>query len=217
MSSFPAGQQDFLLWGVSYKDGKRSDHVGRSTRTQMPRYATLPYEHPPFVNDLPPNEHVPAIMKFMKSRSATEMKLNKYTQTVGLGAIFELDFQMRSYDVAPDVMLYTTRRPPLYPNGRQLTDDVAHISCEFGDCILQELSFIESPAFPRATKNDKDFLPDFPYLAEPWPSKPEMPAKLHSIVPCIVGSLLLVIVIILAIGFWIGYVIGKRKGRVVVA
>jgi len=215
MSSFPAGQQDFLLWGVSYKNGVRSDHVGRSSRTQMPRYSPLPViEKPPFVNDLPPNEHVPAIMKVSTSRSNLEKKLNTYTQTAGLGSIFELDFQLRAYDVAPDVMIYTTRRPVLYPNGRQLEDDVAHITCEFGDCILQELSFIESPQFPRATKNDKDFLPDFPYLAEPWPSKQSAPMEMKSIVPVVLLYIGLPILIFLLIIFWLGYVIGKRKGRI---
>jgi len=213
-SSFPAGQQDFLLWGVSYKNGVRSDHVGRSSRTQMPRYATLPViEKPPFVNDLPPDQHVPAIMKFANSRSNLEAKLNKYTQTAGLGSIFELDFQLRSYDMAPDVMIFTKRRPTIYPNGRNLEDDVAHITCEFGDCILQELSFIEDKHYPRATKNDKDFLPDFPYLAEPWPSKPEMPVKMESIVPVVllyVGLPLLILAIIL---IWLGYLWGRRNGR----
>ncbi len=32
-SAFPQGQQDFILWGVTYADGKVSDRVGRSVRS----------------------------------------------------------------------------------------------------------------------------------------------------------------------------------------
>jgi hypothetical protein len=53
-----------------------------------------------------------------------------------------------------------------------LTDDVALLTCEQGDCPLIENSFIDSKEWPRATVNDKPFLTEFPYLAEPWPSTP---------------------------------------------
>jgi hypothetical protein len=53
MTSFPEGQQDFLVWGTSSKDGKQIDHVGRSLRTMLPRFDAL--------NTLPPGQHVEAI------------------------------------------------------------------------------------------------------------------------------------------------------------
>jgi hypothetical protein len=43
-SAFPAGQQDWLLWGTSaqVKDGAQIDHVGRSTNDK-PFLASFPY------------------------------------------------------------------------------------------------------------------------------------------------------------------------------
>jgi len=209
-SCFPPGQQDWLLWGESTTDGVHSDHVGRSNRTQLVRYASIGKDK--FVNDLPPNEHVPAIMKLMKKRDDFATCLKKYKETSMIYPVYEQNFQMRKYDPVPDVMVYTTRNPPGFPNGRRLEDDVAHITCEIGDCVLQELSFIEG-GFPRATKNDKDFLPDFPYLAEPWPNSPEMPAVTKSIWPIAIIYTLLVLLILLGIGFWIGFVVGRKRGR----
>ena len=67
---------------------------------------------------------------------------------------FQPTFQLRKYDIAPDVMIYTDRFPVGYPNGRLLTDDVVAQTCTFGDCLLQEISYIEG-GWPRATINDK--------------------------------------------------------------
>jgi hypothetical protein len=89
-------------------------------------------------------------------------------------------------------MLYTTRFPAGFPNGRGLTDDVALLTCQTGDCILMELSYTESQAFPRATTNDKPFLSTFPYLAEPWPAKPQKPTPGN-------GGLWLTFLVLLAI------------------
>jgi hypothetical protein len=94
--------------------------------------------------------------------------------------------QIRKYDLVPDVMIYTSRFPPQFPNGRQLLDDVAALTCQTGDCILQELSFIEG-SWPRRTVNDKSFLPDWPYLAEPYPEQPQMPPSMRSIWPYVIG------------------------------
>jgi hypothetical protein len=209
-SCFPPGQQDWLLWGESTKNGVHSDHVGRSNRTQLVRYASIGKDK--FVNDLPPNEHVPAILKAMKKRDDLATWLKKYKQTFMVYPVYEIEFQMRKYDPVPDVMIFTTRNPPGFPNGRRLEDDVAHITCEIGDCVLQELSFIEG-GFPRATKNDKEFLPDFPYLAEPWPNAPEMATTTKSIVPLIVTYVLILLLILLGIGFWIGYAVGRKRER----
>jgi hypothetical protein len=214
MSCFPPDQQDWLLWGESTVRGEHSDHVGRSNRTQLVRYSSVVAGHP-FVNDLPPSQHVSTIMNYTKKQEKTIAFLKKYTQTFQLYAgVYEPEIQMRSYDATPDVMIYSKRNPngPGFPNGRRLEDDIAHITCEVGDCILQELSFIEGP-FPRATKNDKDFLPDFPYLAEPWPNSPETPQTMKSIIPMAVFYAVLLLLILLGIGFWIGYVIGRKRGR----
>jgi len=209
-SCFPPGQQDWLLWGESTTDGVHSDHVGRSNRTQLVRYASIGKDK--FVNDLPPNEHVPAIMKLMKKRDDFATCLKKYKETSMIYPVYEQNFQMRKYDPVPDVMVYTTRNPPGFPNGRRLEDDVAHITCEIGDCVLQELSFIEG-GFPRATKNDKDFLADFPYLAEPWPSSPEMPAVTKSIWPTVIMYALLFFLIFTILPLWLGYLWGRKRGR----
>lgn len=214
MTCFPAGQQDWLLWGESLKNGAHSDHVGRSNRTQLVRYSSVVVRHP-FVNDQPPSQHVATIMNYTMQQTKMIAFLKKYTQTYQLYAgVYEPEIQMRSYDATPDVMIYSTRNPngPGFPNGRRLEDDIAHITCEVGDCILQELSFIEGP-FPRATKNDKEFLPDFPYLAEPWPNAPEAPQTMKSIIPIVVFYAVLLLLILLGIGFWIGYVIGHKRGK----
>ena len=68
-------------------------------------------------------------------------------------------------------MIYTNTRPAGFPNGRRPEDDVALLTCQQGDCPLQENAFIDTTQWPRATVNDKPLLKEFPYLAEPWPYK----------------------------------------------
>ncbi|HYR26947.1 MAG TPA: hypothetical protein VEU30_00690 [Thermoanaerobaculia bacterium] len=152
-SSFPAEQQDFILWGISktIRGNKQIDHVGRSLRTMLPRFD--------FINKIPPAQHVDEIRKRQNAGGITRF-LMRVAQPV---------FAIRAYDFQPDVMIYTRRRPVGFPNGRLLTDDVADLTCRNGDCLLWELSF--SQKWPRATKNDKEFLEEWPYLAEPWPPK----------------------------------------------
>lgn len=159
-NAFPAGQQDFILWGTTSKDGKQLDHVGRSVRSQLPRF--------PILNTTPPKDHVKLLMKEKKfwDDLCNFLNGNKEWWSQAISGLIEFTFQIRKYDLAPDVMIYTTRFPPGYPNGRQLADDVNAITCATGDCLLQELSFIEGN-WPRATTNDKPFLADWPYLAEP--------------------------------------------------
>jgi hypothetical protein len=183
LSSFPEGQRDFILWGTTYKDGKQVDHVGRSNRTQLVRFDPL--------NTLPPNEHVPEIMRLMKKRNDLFKFFNDFKewQPKAVAGLIQYVYQIRKYDVVPDVMVYTTRFEPKFPNGRQLLDDVAALTCQVGDCILQELSFIEG-GWPRALVNDKPFLADWPYLAEPYPDQPAMPQSMKSIWPYIIGLLL---------------------------
>jgi hypothetical protein len=165
-NAFPDGQQDFILWGATYGNGKLSDRVGRSVRSQLPRFPPL--------NVFDPKDQVEKLTKAKDflDNVANFLNTKKEWWSQAIAGLLEFTFQFRKYDLAPDVMIFTTRFPPGYPNGRQLADDVNAIQCTTGDCLLQELSYIEG-SWPRAVKNDKDFLPDFPYLAEPWPDSPE--------------------------------------------
>jgi hypothetical protein len=192
MSSFPEGQKDFILWGTTHKDGKQIDHVGRSSRTQQARFDSL--------NTLPPSQHVAQLKKLMTTWDARYKFLNDINETLPkqLAALIQLQFKMRSYDIAPDVMIYSNRNPVGFPNGRLLTDDVGAQTCATGDCILQELSFIEG-GFPRKTVNDKPFLDDFPYLAEPWPDAHETPPSTASLWPYIIGLVILFMIVSWAI------------------
>ena len=161
-AAFPAGQQDWLLWGTSaqVKDGAQIDHVGRSNRTQLGRFD--------FLNTLPPSKQVAAI----RERHRATERVQKFLMECFPPVVnaFQPLFTVRSYDHVPDVMIFTRRYPVGFPNGRRLTDDVALLTCEQGECPLIENSFIDSEQWPRATTNDKPFLASFPYLAEPWPA-----------------------------------------------
>lgn len=135
-------------------------------RSQLPRF--------PLLNFYDPKEQVRKLTKakdFLDS-VANFLNTKKEWWSQAIAGLLEFTFQFRKYDLAPDVMIFTTRFPPGYPNGRQLADDVNAITCTTGDCLLQELSFVEG-GWPRAVVNDKPFLPDFPYLAEPFPDSPE--------------------------------------------
>jgi len=157
-------KKDFILWATSERGGKIIDHVGRSQRTQLPRFDSL--------NTLPPKEHVSHLREMDKNPGLVE---DVFRNVLGI------QFALRPYDFEPDVMFYNRKAgvPICYPNGRQLEDDVARLTCLQGDCQLFELSqshpkFSMGPA-GRPTKNDKDFTDTFPYLAEPWPdSTPPM-------------------------------------------
>jgi len=216
-SSCPPGQQDFILWATVERNGQQIDHVGRSIRTQLPRYSPLPLTDEPNVNLLPPNQQVPAIMELNDSRNRITTFINKYTQTAPAIPVWQTTFQIKPFDLTiPDVMIFTTRFPVGYPNGRLLTDDVVLKTCLAGDCLLVDLSTM-SGAWPRATTNDKPFLPDFPYLADPWPSSPEPPPGTKSIIPLVIGLVLLLFLIFTVIPFWIGYKWGWRRGRAATA
>lgn len=203
-TSFPPGKQDFIIWGSVYEDGEQIDHVGRSNRTQLGRFD--------FLNTLPPNEHVPAIMEKMKSRDALVKRFNKYKETQQIGGLLQYVYQIRKYDLQPDVMIYSSRYPAGFPNGRQLPDDPAGETCKYGDCVLQELAYIEGEDFPRRLTNDKEFLPDFPYLAEPYPDNPAQPAPAPSIYPTLFMLLLIVLLVVFLI-LWLVYKWGFRRGH----
>ena len=190
MTAFPAGQQDWILWGTTSRDGEQIDHVGRSNRTQLARFG--------FLNTLPPSEHVATIMEMMASQQRRYNFVNKYQQTQPIAMLLQYLIDIRPYDLVPDVMIYTTRFPEGFPNGRRLEDDVAGLTCHVGDCALQETAFIEG-GWPRRTVNDKPFLDDFPYLAEPWPDSPQAPPP-ASIWPSVIG--LLVVLLASVTGLW---------------
>lgn len=181
---FPPGQTNWLIWGTSERHGVQIDHVGRSQRTQLPRFDLL--------NTLPPSQHVAALRDARDNPGLIQDLLRTRIAP---------EFAIRTYDLHPDVMIYTKQFPIRFPNGRQLRDDVAKLTCEQGDCQLFELSF----AHPRSsryeggrpTANDKEFLEDFPYLAEPWPDPdppppPELTAR---------NRMLLAVLFLLAAGF----------------
>ena len=192
MSSFPDGQKDFILWGTTHKDGRQVDHVGRSNRTQQGRFDSL--------NFLPPSQHVAQTMELMKTWDERFKFFNGINEHLpkAIAALIQTQLQMRKYDLVPDVMIYSNRSPVGFPNGRLLTDDVAAQTCATGDCILQEISFIEG-GFPRQTVNDKTFLDDFPYLAEPWPDMPETPPSTASLWPYIIGIVIVFMIVSWAI------------------
>ena len=158
-------QQDFLIWGTSARNEVQIDHVGRSQRTQLPRFDLL--------NTLHPSKHVAALRQQAKDPGLIDDFLRTQIRPV---------FNLRPYDFQPDVMIYSKGSAAVYPNGRQLEDDVAKLTCDSGDCQLFELSFAVADPKPyeatggRPTRNDKEFSNTFPYLAEPWPDKPPAPA-----------------------------------------
>jgi hypothetical protein len=179
-TTFPQGRDSLVLWAAAFKDGKQVDHVGRSNRTQQARFEAL--------NTLHPNQHVAQIMKDMAFWDNLYTSFSAYRETQQYGAAIQILLQIRSknlYDFAPDVMVYSDAREhdpnvrPGFPNGRHIQDDVAAITCAEGDCILQELSFVEG-AWPRRTVSDKPVPPlcstpgvaspcsTFPYLLEPY-------------------------------------------------
>lgn len=187
-SAFPAGQHDFILWGTTSKNGQQIDHVGRSIRSQLPRFG--------FLNTLAPKDHLKALV----DQKAKFDDIYNYLHTakewwvVAAGDFLQFTLQLRKYDLQPDVMIYTDRFPVGYPNGRVMTDDVVAQTCSFGDCLLQEISFIEG-GWPRATVNDKPFSPDWPFEAAPWPEQKAVPAATHSVLPWLILGVILTLLV----------------------
>lgn len=198
---FPSGQRDWLVWATSARHGSQIDHVGRSQRTQLPRFD--------FLNTLPPHKHVEAIRQRRDNPGLI--------QDIARTRLMPL-FAIRPYDLVPDVMIFTRRRETGFPNGRLLSDDVADLTCKQGDCQLFEASFSHrlSAMYPkgRPDHNDREFLDSFPYLAEPWPSpkEPSPPALMAK------NRALLIVLIVLLVGFvllpWVLYFWTVRRLRV---
>ncbi len=148
----PAAGGPVFFWATTHTpDGRQSDHVGRSLRTQLPRFG--------YLNGLHPSRHVAKIMQVHGEPDLFENILATF--------ISPLEAH-RHYDNAPDVMVFDLRKPAKFPNGRWFEDDVARTLADAGETLLVELSYAESKQFPRATRNDKPFRKDFPYLAERW-------------------------------------------------
>ncbi|MGH8579021.1 MAG: DUF4331 family protein, partial [Gammaproteobacteria bacterium] len=117
-------------------------------------------------------------------------------------------FTFRHYDYVPDVMIFTKRYPVGFPNGRRLIDDVAVLTCQQGDCPLIEASYGDTKQWPRATRNDKPFGEEFPYLAEPWPAKPSQPAAGG---PGMMCMMIVMAVLLLLVGIIVWLFIRRRK------
>jgi hypothetical protein len=170
MTAFPPGQHDFILWGTTSKDGVQEDHVGRSLRSQLPRFG--------FLNTLAPKDHVQKLMEEKKFWDDVYNFLHQKKEAMpkAIADLIQFTFQIRKYDLVPDVMIYSDRYPPGYPNGRLLSDDVVAQTCAFGDCLLQELSFIEGN-WPRKTVNDKPLLDESPFTLNRGPTRRKLPAR----------------------------------------
>ncbi len=148
----PARHGPVLLWATTHDaKGVQIDHVGRSLRTQLPRFGYLNGKHP--------SEHVREITRIHDKPSVMEDVLATFLAPLEAH---------RHYDSVPDVMVYDLTRPAKFPNGRWLEDDVAQTLAAAGETLLLELSYAESRQFPRATTNDKQFSRTFPYLAARW-------------------------------------------------
>lgn len=189
-ASFPGNPANFILWGGTYRNGEKIDHVGRSIRTQLPRFG--------FLNTLEPKAQKTALAdrKGQLDDIYNFLRGNREWWSQAIAEFMEFTILLRKYDVEPDVMIYSDRFPAGYPNGRLLTDDVVAQTCAFGDCLLQELSFIEGD-WPRSTANDKPFLSEWPYEAPPWPSAKETPPT-RSIWPYAIALL-----IAIGLVFWL--------------
>lgn len=164
LSCFPETQRTWVAWANTHKGDKQFDHVGRSLRTQNPRFELF--------NPLPPKQHVAALQKEIENPGLMRDLFVK------LG--FDNLFEYRPWDRVPDVMIYSDQFNVGYPNGRRLTDDVAALLARNGDTLLFELSY-KNAMWPRATTNDKPFLSQFPFLADPWPNSvvPAGPSLSH--------------------------------------
>lgn len=194
LSSFPEGQQDWVLWGITRKKGSDEilDHVGRGLRTQLPRFGPI--------NTLPPSKHVAKLDKLAHAGMTVDKLIMEYLAP--LTNLWDYLLAQRYYDMEPDVCIYTSRFPPKYPNGRRLEDDIAGIACDFGDCILVELSISGDPKkkLPRPTVNDKELPAEFPYLAEPWPDKEPPPVKRRLLSP---QAILILLGLLLLLNFYL--------------
>jgi hypothetical protein len=78
-------------------------------------------------------------------------------ENLALNTIHPRD-HMQQLGVPPDVVIFDTARPCLFPNGRDLNDDVV--------TMVNDSRILANDA-PFPTSNDMPFLDTFPYLAPP--------------------------------------------------
>ena len=125
-----------LLWATTHDaSGVQIDHVGRSLRTQLPRFG--------YLNTLHPSEHVKAITQVHAQPTIMEDVLATFLSPLEAH---------RHYDSSPDVMIYDLRKPARFPNGRALPDDVAETLAEAGETLLLELSYAGVPGVPACNQ-----------------------------------------------------------------
>lgn len=166
-------EKDWLIWATSADRDRQIDHVGRSLRTQNPRFEILNIVHP--------------------SRQVAALRRDSWDPNLLRDAGERLAFQgvasYRRWDFVPDVMIYKRDYRVGFPNGRVLFDDVAAALAQFGDTALLELSY-QHPrgSWPRSTVNDRPFngttteephLAKFPYLGEPHTEREQPSRAVH--------------------------------------
>lgn len=189
---FPPERHNFLIWATSHKGDRQVDHVGRSLRTQNPRFELL--------NTLHPSRHVEALM--------AEDKNPGLFRDLALRINLAQTFAYRKWDFTPDVMCFSTRYPVGYPNGRLLTDDVAALLAQHGDTLLYELSYQHNNGrWPRQQANDKNcgvFEPTFPYLLQPHADKePPAPLRLSNASIIKLIGIVLILLLLLILENWL--------------
>lgn len=224
LSQFPANPRKWLIWATTHDKSGQIDHVGRSLRTQLPRFGSL--------NTLDPRQHVAELQRIHEDPTILEDTLRTFVSPL---------FARRYYDGVPDVIVLNYDRPIGFPNGRLFTDDVSKILADTGETLLFELSYTDSTLYPRATENDGDarvpknpapgqpttllkpFKTSFPYLADPWtqqqakeyprngmlPGAPKLASKTISKI-IFIGILALIFILALfAFLIWIGWRLGR--------
>lgn len=189
-TALPDRKRSFVMWGATIQDGKMVDFMGRGIRSQLPRFG--------FLNTIQPKDQLAALKKTKAFWDGIYgfLKSKKEWWAGAVADLIQPFFLIRDYDLHPDVVIYNMDRPQGFPNGRRLEDDIVATLCTTGDCLLQEISFIEG-GWPRATANDKPFLAEWPYTAPPWPDQAEPPAPTGSLLPYVIGLL-----IVLVLVFW---------------
>lgn len=198
ITCFDEGKRDWIVWATSHKGRRQVDHVGRSLRTQNPRFD--------FLNTLPPSKHVATIKQ--------EHEHPSLLRDIALRFNMQSIFAYRKWDFVPDVMIYTNRYRVGFPNGRLPTDDVAALLAKYGDTLLLELSH-HTGGWPRRTTNDKEFGDVFPFLAKPWPDKDPIPPPSLSTASKLklIGIVLLLIVLFVLENWLVAYWYCRRKTR----
>jgi hypothetical protein len=200
---FPPDRDEMLVWATSHQGAKQIDHVGRSLRTQNPRFEML--------NVLHPRDHVSAILREHNSPGLL--------RDIFLRLNFAQTFAFRRWDFEPDVLCYSRRLPVGFPNGRLLTDDVAAMLAQHGDTLLYELSYQHNNAtWPRQTVNDVNagqFRNEFPYLNPPFADEPQPPPlRLHFLNQLkLVGIVSLIVLLFVGENYLVARLYHKSKRR----